>query len=494
MPPVRTHEVAIDGESMPEGMEAELVRGIRNDLANAPAGNAGAQMRQGALNRLATLQGDVALDEKLHLILTANENFRSYLPVAMATTTNLQRQLDQLQSAWRDPAQIPRFDVPSAMSETRLIMANQPLEGWVPGRAVRNPTDAESRLAAAHQRDMEDLLASVPQRTGVSRTYAAYYLREFPGLTEAELQQAHEYGVEEFAHMDLIAQGMLLQTAHPPFRDPRLLPALKESLARSPGDRETVKAVLELSSGDEQKKIVTETVCQSGYPVQLQTLEAFHQDRVPEVDTCLAAILRPPTTLEQGQPPRPDNKWNGRVLLAARFASLTVLPIIRSGYVAPEQDSAMLAVLMRMAPTDAAALVESKPNISFYEAGVLYDSLHVPYPAKVLESLRTLMVRAPQPNKGSIAYQLSKYGVPADEAILEKCLTDLRLTWVGRESEVRSVADWQLPAGQAKAQERDLVDSLLRASAWKLDRAKAHAITDGCMSDECHRYAASPNE
>ncbi|HEY9138587.1 MAG TPA: hypothetical protein VIM67_09965, partial [Terriglobus sp.] len=104
IPATLTNEVSIDVEEMPDGMETEILHEIQNDLANAPAGNRGQQIRRAAFARLASLQGDEALAEKVRRIVAADEEFRSFMPLAMATTRNWQRQLELLQAAWRDPA------------------------------------------------------------------------------------------------------------------------------------------------------------------------------------------------------------------------------------------------------------------------------------------------------------------------------------------------------------------------------------------------------
>ncbi|MEG9433605.1 hypothetical protein [Terriglobus sp. ADX1] len=491
IPPTLTNGVEIDLEEMPEGMEADIVRQVQNEVTNAPAGVPGQRIREAAFARLAALQGEDALAEKVRRIVEEDEDFRSFMPVAMATTRNLPRQLELLQAAWRNPANTPRWDEPSAIDETRRLMANLPLQGskltWQAGVVPTKPTDAEAQLIVAHNRDMEDLLASMPQRTGESRTVGAYYLLEFPGLTEAEKQQAHEYAVEEFPHMDNIMQGMLLQTAHPPLRDPRLLPALKATLDKTPADREPLIAALELTSDDDQKQILIHAICAPGYPIQLTTLAAWHGDRLPEVDTCLANRLKSP----------PGDRaflWNSEAILAARYATPAILPQIKAGWNANAQDDAMLAVLMRMAPTEAVALLDrtaSQNNLPFYPADTIYESLHQPFPPEVLTWIRHhLTTGSGLAEQRSLAYQLAGHGEATDEMLIERRLTDLRKTWAPRASEVSSTTDWRTETGEARATERDLMSSLHNATAWKLSPDKLQALAAGCMSDEC-RGAAS---
>lgn len=486
IPPTLTNSVEIDVEEMPAGMEADIVRQVQNEVANAPAGVIGQRIREAAFTRLAALQGDDALQEKVRRIVDADEDFRGFMSVAMATTRNLPRQLELLQAAWHNPANPPRWDEPAAMDETRRLMANLPLQGWQMAQMPTKPTEAEQQLMAAHNRDMEDLLTSMPQRTGESRTTGAYYLLELQGLSEAERQQAHEYAVEEFPHMDHTMQDMLLQTGHPGLRDPRLLPTLKATLDKTPSDREPVIAALELTSGDDQKKILIHAICAPGYPIQLATLAAWHGDRLPEVDSCLADRLKSP-------PGNHGNLWNEEATLAARYATPAILPQIKAGWNANAQDNVMLAVLMRMAPTEAVALLDrttSQNNLPFFPVNSIYEALHQPYPPPVLTWMRQHLGTATGMQERTLAAELSRRGEATDEALVEKRLADLRKTWAPRSAEVSATIDWRTEAGEARATERDLMSSLNYATAWTLSPDKRQAIAAGCMSDEC-RGAAS---
>lgn len=488
IPATLTNEVDIDLEEMPAGMEAESIREIRNDMANAPAGPQGNAARYAAMNRLSALQGDESMVEKVRMIVAGDETFRRFMSVAIVSTRNLPRQLELLEAAWRNPANPPRWDEPGAMSLTRRMIANLPLSGWQMAVMPRPLTEPEKKIADANRSDMEALLASMPQRTGESRMYAAYYLLEFPGLNEAELKQAHEYAVQEFPRMDWVMQGMLLQTAHPPLRDPQLVPSLLKTLQTKPADRETVIAALELTSGDEQKQVVINAICANGYPVLLDVIAAWHGDRLPEVDTCLAERLKTP---EEGNI---GSHWNGNAILAARYATPAILPQIKEGWKLPSQDGAMLAVLTRMAPAEAVTLMEklsTQPDIQLYQTDAVLDSLHAPMPSEELAWLRMHLPAAPPQQKRSIAYQLSRHGEASDELLLEKQLIELRKQWADRATELNA-AGWNTPLGATKATERDLIDDLFKATAWKLPPEKKQALAAGCLTDECRRYGGAP--
>ena len=186
--------------------------------------------------------------------------------------------------------------------------------------------------------------------------------------------------------------------------------------------------------------------------------------------------------------------WNGEALLAARYAIPAILPQIKSGWNANAQDNAMLAVLMRMAPTEAVALLDrtaSQNNLPFYPADTIYEALHQPFPSEILTWIRHhLTIASGLAEQRSLAYQLAGHGEATDEMLIEKRLADLRKTWAPRASEVSATTDWRSEAGEARATERDLMSSLHNATAWKLSPDKLQALAAGCMSDEC-RGAAS---
>lgn len=72
-----TNAVGLDLEAIPESREAEIVRGVESDLANAANDRLGARLREAAVRRLAALQGDIALHEKVRPLIAEQDDFRS---------------------------------------------------------------------------------------------------------------------------------------------------------------------------------------------------------------------------------------------------------------------------------------------------------------------------------------------------------------------------------------------------------------------------------
>jgi hypothetical protein len=478
VPAITTNELTIELQPMPSEVEAAKLRVIRADLAREDETTpSGYRARRQAMERLATLQGDDALAEKIKLLEDGDDDFRSVYREAFATTHDLQKQLAQLEQAWTDPKRTPRYDTPDAIYETRSLLAKRSLQGWqmtmVPEHDV-----AEKRVAAEPPTVMTALLDSMPARKGESRTMGAYFLIEFGGLTEAQRARAVDYAVEEFPHMDDTEQHMLLETSRPPLRDPRLIPMLRSMLAANPSDKDATAALLAMAP-EESTEWITKSICAPKGVVLLDTFKDAHVDRVPQADTCLAALLRvTPTTARQ------EFEWKQHATQAARFGTPSILPALHDGWKKPTQDSAALAVLMRNDPSGAVALLNRKTTegkldgMLFYETQSVYNQLTQPFPDEVLVWLRSKLADGTDKEASTAAYALSVGGDASDTARVEQRLERLRALWQGKQLSV-----------DAQRVEADLASTLgSYGSKTFLDAEQRKRLGQGCISDMCKFY------
>ncbi len=493
-PKTVTNSVGIDLEQMPEPREAEIVRGVQSDLTNATNDRAGARLRRAAVTRLAALQGDIALEEKVKLLIAEQDDFRGVETEAWATTRDLPRQLELIQAAWRDPHVAPAYDMPRAMDETRLMIAGRPLSGWKMVGAPSKPDAIGKKLADAHQQDMLDLLHSMPSRKGENRRDAAYYLAEFGGLPEAEQARARDYAIDEFPHMNSIAQHMLLQTARPSFRDARLLPTLRSLLDHDPADAEALTAFLDLSP-DEAMPYVVRAVCAQRGPPLIGTFAKVKDDRIPAVDACLASLLQGTllnvaagTSAAPVRDARTDIfTWTQRVVLAARFATPGLLPVIESSGAqqlqthpdSSEATAALVTAEMRDKPKAAVMRLQRSPSslYAWFQANQVFESAHRPFPPDVSEWLRTQVLDGSDDAAGQAAYELSIGGTAEDRSVIESRLAKFRLDASASSRE------------NASMEEENLVAALFGGKTWKLTREEREAVTQGCLYDGCRRYA-----
>ena len=88
-------------------------------------------MRVAAVTRLAALQGNVALVEKVKLLTAGQQDFGNVASEAWAKTQDLKHQLQLIEAAWHDPQIAPAHGMLNAMDETRRLLAGLPLSGWL---------------------------------------------------------------------------------------------------------------------------------------------------------------------------------------------------------------------------------------------------------------------------------------------------------------------------------------------------------------------------
>ena len=478
LPAATTNEVTIELQTMPADVEAAKLTTIRSELVNAGHERRGNELRQNAMHRLAALQGNEALSEKITLLEAGDEDFRRVYREAFATTHDLQRQLALLTQAWSNPQLTPEYDTPDALYETRLLLAGRNLPGWQMSVMPHPPDEVEKQLGAEHQADMAAMLASMAQRVGEARTMGAYYLIEFGGLTDAQRARAVDYAIEEFPHMDDTAQHMLLETARPPIRDSRLVPLLRAMLGVNPSDKDVTAALIALEPA-ESSTWITKAVCAPKGVVLLDTFKDASVDRVPEVDACLSPLLR-----VVPKDAREYFEWKQRATQAARFATTAILPALREGWKSPEQDSAVLAVLVRDDPAGAVTLLNKETakgtlnGMLFFETANVYKQISKEFPVEVLTWLRAKLENGADKEASTAAYALSIGGDATDGPRVEQRLERLRAQ---RQSEEQVAG-----AQQAEIELASALGSY--ESKTFLDEARRHQLGQGCMSDQCRLY------
>jgi hypothetical protein len=481
--PVTTNAVGIDLVPMPADVESEQVKSLMSAI-----GSANTQTREGseahreAVSRLAALEGDDALRAKIRLIQSEDDDVRQVMDEALAATRNLALQLSLLEAAWKDPATDPIYDMPEALQETRALMRGQILPGWVMAAAADNSPEA-AKAKQEHIADMEDLLRTLPMRSGESRAEAAYYLMQDRGLPAGDLAAARPVAIGAFSSMNDTEQHMLLEGAWPAIRDPALTPLLRAMLDRTPADRDAIRRLIELDPGV-AKDYVVRAVCDRESFVTLNDVGALPEATLPEVDGCLGDLLRVP-------PPRPsDHVWKTRAELAARFASPAILPAVRQGWTDATQDSAVLPLLLRYAPSEAILRIEASKDESvvlFFETNQVFKGRGVSFPPELRNWLRERVRSAPEGAAGTAGYELSQGGAPGDRSLLEQRLAKLRAEWSTRADDVASAGPGT-PAASARKLDLELMSDLRGATVWTLSDSEAARLALGCLSDECRLY------
>jgi hypothetical protein len=339
--------------------------------------------------------------------------------------------------------------------------------------------DAATRaLAAEYREDLARVIATLPQRKGDVRRDTAYYLIEDNQLSADQLARIKPVVLEEFSRMEPMAQSMLIETRWDAIKDPSLAPYLKAMIESNAQYSDAATAVQRLIEVDEpeSKHYVIQMICRARRGLLLDKLSGVKQDRLPEVDECLSALLA------KGERNPHDFDWEQAAQRAARFATPEILPQVKAVWTDPSQDSSMLALLIRDAPKEAVELLTRKPDVDWYPTNQVYKTLDGKFPPEVLAWLRHSM-----PSRWA-SYELAQFGEARDRTLLEQQLLKLRKQWLGHEAEMKDAQD-KSPAFVAKSEEMEIVSSLLGARAWSLTEEEKIRITDGCLSDWCQRYA-----
>lgn len=87
------------------------------------------------------------------------------------------------------------------------------------------------------------------------------------------------------------------------------------------------------------------------------------------------------------------------------------------------------------------------------------------------------------------AYQLSRFGIAADKALLEQRLEQVRQQWHGQ-SAALEIARPSSPKAEARSLEADLVSTLVRRqdNLWAVTPEEKERLREGCLTSRCRRY------
>ena len=161
--------------------------------------------------RLSYLQGDDAVRAKVRWILADKEDGSDDTGLVMvnglAHSRNLQLQVQLLQAAWDDTGRVPTGVLQSALQQSKAFLQHETFESYDShGVMLRHPEVVEE-----YGRELGEIIATLPQRTGSNRQLTTYYLGTASGgLKPADASRLRAEIVEEFAGMSPGMQNTLL--------------------------------------------------------------------------------------------------------------------------------------------------------------------------------------------------------------------------------------------------------------------------------------------
>jgi hypothetical protein len=224
----------------------ELVGTLRAaEAADVARSEKETESRRETAIRLSYLQGDAAVHAKVRWLLADKEDGSGddtglVMLNGLAHSRNLQLQMQLLQAAWDDTGRVPTGVLQSALQQTKAFLQNETFELYyshgVPGRTMPH-----TEVVEEYDRELGEIFATLPQRTGSNREHTAYYLlMSGHGLNPANASSLRAVIAEEFAGMSPGLQNSLLGMRWKELCDPALpIPPepLKSSCAstRPPG-------------------------------------------------------------------------------------------------------------------------------------------------------------------------------------------------------------------------------------------------------------------
>lgn len=131
-----------------------------------------------AAQRLAYLAGDDAVRAKVHFIATeiegSGDGIGLMLIDGLPNSRNKQLQLDLLQSAWRDPNNLPTYELHTALRVARDIV-----RGAMPNNDEFGGTDEDRKAAVnQYQKDLSVIIETLPHRAEANRSQTIDILRK----------------------------------------------------------------------------------------------------------------------------------------------------------------------------------------------------------------------------------------------------------------------------------------------------------------------------
>ena len=462
--------LSIDIDPMDPAEERALVRTLSNQIATAkgPAQSHAAQ-------QLAFLTGDEAAREKVKWLAQDDIDVRREIASGLASSQNLALQLQLLEDVWHDVRHAPDMSILAAINQTRAAQNGKTSPGWQMVIAPSEQNDITRRAAAQHHDDIQQIIDTLPHRTGQNLTDTAYYLAEYAGLDASQTAVVHPFAVAEFPHMDPIAQAMLIETRWKEFKDPALVSGLRAMLDSPKGPDDlgaTLQRLIELDPVV-AKPYVVRFMCAPKANLQIRFVAQLPEDTLPETDACLTEQLSHiPASLN-------NNAWNDKASLAARFASKDALPALRS---LAQQTSApgLLAYWLRYEPAAATAHLSASPhNVDrFFEINNVYKARHTYFPPELQAWLRTLLQSESSAEVSTAAYELSFGGVPEDRILLEERLAQLRHTRAAQSP----------PSTDLNQLENELMSDLRMSHIWYVNNADAARLAARCATDYCRVF------
>lgn len=353
-----------------------------------------------------------------------------------------------------------------------------------------------ARADAIRTEYVNEAIASLPQRTRSARRDTATSLLSLLRSADLNNQSAtptpipsvlRTIIVEDFAEIDPMMQGHLVQQHWQDIRDPKLLPALERMLESSDTwvSSQPYAAILDLAPERAKPLFIARMLAPRS--VSSSAFLQLADQTLPEMDQPL---------LEQiaGLAASPDSRdkfWlRTKTGYLSRYASGAILKEVQQLYEARgstmerETRVNLLTYLDRVDETGSPDRLARAVAAETDTSGLIYSLANARY-SKAIDAIVKARLDSADPRTAQEAASLlSQHGRAEDRALLEARLNRWITEWSGRTAELEPQPAPAMVPPQAMLQ-ISLIRAIVNGKAWKVSDADAERLRQSCLTERC---------
>ena len=445
--------------------------------------------------QLSYLTGDPSTREKVRRFLNPelqNSNSNIHIWYGLFIARNRALVMNLLEAALRDPNIPVNFQLLTATTKLKLLLADGPREKSVnpaPGLLVNAESPRSREIREAY---IAEVAASLSKRTGDNQTTTAFTILTSASAdsetTNAGRREARRILIQQFDSLHPFTQELLLRSHWEAMRDSAVIASLKKILAKSDitskGIRDTTLQRLIEMAPDEARPYVIAEIRDPSSRAEPAILGALEDKSLPEVGAALLDQIRRGSTQTSRQ-----IHLKFKVDLLVRFATDSIYQELMEVYrtvgekLERESQAGFLAYFAKHNEQEAIPMIEKV--VSEFKPGgdpwILSYLTKLYYSDSIGKVIKKLLESDDYAYASHAAYLIGREGAAGDERVLEARLKRWREEWRDR------VAEDDLQQGQI---ERELISALINGKSWKLPPERVQELRNSCITNLCKQNNA----